>query len=300
MTEMTLQEVGEPKEEVTATPAAPVQTMHILVCYETESLGKITLPLDRHLQLMYRRLSPQVRRHYFGYQTLKEPKPYTGDSPYLKEQYEKEKESYEKQLKDYNGTRATMIRFLQQEQLLLILYVSNSMMEHLWKDMDQDPELKRLLTNPNHRIAPVLITPTAGMALNCEPLCAFEGTAFETACQHITETIEAVARAYFGETLESPAETPFALLTSPSTVHVSVPSKADRTDQMLAGLQAILEQTHTRVVESQQQALASRSSLQESEDALRREVEGMKQQITTLQTWQNASLAAKLRRLFSH
>jgi hypothetical protein len=297
MTEMTLQEVGE---EVTAvTPAAPIQKMHILICYVASDVKHLG-DLDRHLQLMYRRLGPLVKRHYFCYEQVPEaPKPYTGDYPSLKEKYQQEKEAYEKQLEDYNRRCTAMLQFLQQDRLLIILYVSNALMEHLWKDME-DSNLNRLLTTSSHRIAPVLITPTAGFASNCEPLCAYEGVAHDVACQHITETIETVARDYFGEDLVAEASNPFALLTSPSTVHVSVPSKTDRTERLLAGLQAVLEQTHTRVVESQQLAIAERSSLQESEDALRREVEGMKQQITTLQTWQNASLAAKLRRLFSH
>lgn len=301
MTEMTLPKVEEPKEEVTVNPTAlaevttPIKKMHILICYD-DSNGKITHPLDRHLQLMYRRLGSQVSRHYFSYRTIEEPKPYTGDNQYFKDQYQKEKAEYEKQLKDYNSARAHMIRFLQQEQLLLILYVSNSLMEHLWKDMAQ---LSSLLTNPNHRIAPVLITPTAGFAGNCEPLCAYDGVAFEVACQQVTTNLETIARDYFGSDLESPAVTPFTLLTSPTTVHVSMPSASDRTAQMLAELlgsiQSVVEQTNTRVVEEQRLAIAERST---NEERLGKQLDGMEQRLAALQAEQNASLLTKFRRLF--
>jgi hypothetical protein len=298
MTDMTLPKVEDKKEEVTAVSTPPIKKMHILIIY-AESDRKHFQGLDQHLQLMYGRLGNQTR-HYFAYRAIEEPKPYTGDSQYFKEQYEKEKAAYEEDLKNYTGHHNTMIRYLKQEQLLLILYVSNSLMEYL--KTDQTPELRTLLNNPNHRIAPVLITPTAGFARNCEPLCAFSGVAFETACQHIATTIEAIARDYFGETLVLPDTTPFALLASPSAIHVSLPSEQDRIAQMFAGLQAVFEQTHARIIESQQQlVIAERSQREargESEAELRRQMEEMKQQITTLQTWQNESLATKLRRLF--
>src|SRR5579864_3013927 len=74
MTEMTLPQVEEPKEEVTATPPIPVQKMYILICYVTSDVKHLG-NLDRHLQLMYRRLGSQVRRHYFGYDQIpEEPK----------------------------------------------------------------------------------------------------------------------------------------------------------------------------------------------------------------------------------
>jgi hypothetical protein len=297
MTDMALPKVEDKKEEVIAVPTPPAKKMPILILF-ADSDRKHFHGLDQHLQPMYSRLGNQDR-HYFGYRRIGEPESYTGDSQYFKEKYEKEKEEYEKDLKTYTGHHNVVIQYLKQEQLLLILYVSNSLMEHL----SQDPQLKSLLNNPDHRIAPVLITPTAGMASNCEPLCAFSGVAFETACQHIATTIEAIARDYFGETLVLPDTTPFALLTSPSAIHVSLPSEQDRMAQMFAGLQAMFEQAHTRMVESQQQLLlaerSQRETLQESETELRRELGEMKQQITTLQTWQNASMGAKLRRLFT-
>ena len=196
-----------------------------------------------------------------------------------------------------------MIRYLKQDQLLLILYVSNTLMEHLLKDQAQDPQLKSLLNNPDHRIAPVLITPTAGMALNCEPLCAFSGVAFETACQHIATTIESIARDYFGPDLASPDTTPFALLTSPSAIHVSIPSEHDRMAQMFVGLQTMFEQAYTRMVESQQQLLLTervqREATQKSEDDLRKQLGEMEQRLATLQAEQNTSLLTKFRRLFT-
>ncbi len=310
MTDTTLPNVEEPKEEVMVTPLAiaeaspPVKKMHVLICYD-DSTGKITLPLDRHLQLLYRRLGSQVERHYFRYRTIEEPKPYTGDNQYFKDQYAKEKAAYEEQIKDYNGARAHMIRFLQQDRLLLILYVSNAMMEHLWKDMDQDAELSSLFANPNHRIAPVLISPTAGFASNCEPLSAFEGTAFETACQQIATNLEAIARDYFGEALKTPDVTPFTLLTSPTVINVSVPSKSDqaslRLGECLGSMQAMFEQTTTRIVASQQlvQALrAQHESLQESEADLRMQLLEMKQELTAMQARQDAGLLARIGRWF--
>ena len=168
-------------------------------------------------------------------------------------------------------------------------------MEYLQKD--QTPELRTLLNNPNHRIAPVLITPTAGMASNCEPLCAFSGVAFETACQHIATTIEAIARDYQPD-LVLPDTTPFALLTSPSAIHVSLPSEHDRMAQMFAGLQAMFEQTNTHIVESQQLVIAERSqreAIQEGEADLRRQVEDLKQQLAAIQ---NAGFFTKIGRLF--
>ncbi len=301
MTETTFSEASELKEEVTTaiTEATPAKKMPILILFAGSDREHFR-GLDRHLQPMYGRLGNQDR-HYFSYQTIEEPKSYTGDSQYFKEQYEKEKAAYEEDLKNYISHHNTMIRYLKQEQLLLILYVSNTLMEHLLKDQAQDPQLKSLLNNPNHRIAPVLITPTAGMALNCEPLCAFSGVAFETACQHIATTIESIARDYFGETLVLPDTTPFALLTSPSAIHVSIPSEQDRMAQMFAGLQAMFEQTTTRIVEAQQLVQASRAqreSLQESEADLRMQLLEMKQELTAMQARQDAGLLARIGRWF--
>jgi hypothetical protein len=291
MTDMALSKVEDKKEEV---PTSPAKKMPILILF-ADSDRKHFHGLDQHLQLMYGRLGNQDR-HYFGYRTIKEPESYTGDNQYFKEKYEKEREEYEKDLKTYTGHHNTMIRYLKQEQLLLILYVSNSLMEHL----SQDPELKSLLNNPNHRIAPVLITPTAGFASNSEPLCAFSGVAFDTACQHIATTIEAIARDYFGPDLILPDTTPFALLTSPSAIHVSLPSEHDRMAQMFAGLQAMFEQAHTRMVESQQQLMLTervqREASQESEAELRKRVEEMGQRLATLQAEQNIGLLTKFGR----
>src|SRR5204862_4743862 len=101
MTEIAIE---EPKE-VTIDPAATaevtpqVKKMHILICYDAGDVKHLG-DLDRHLQLMYRRLGSQVKRHYFYYgQVPEEPKPYTGDYQSLKEHYQKEKEGYEEQLK---------------------------------------------------------------------------------------------------------------------------------------------------------------------------------------------------------
>jgi len=283
------------EEQQTKVPevTTPIKKMHILIIY-AESDRKHFQGLDQHLQPMYGRLGNQAR-HYFVYRTIEEPKPYTGDSQYFKERYEKEKAAYGEDLKNYTGHHNTMVRYLKQEQLLLILYVSNSLMEYLQKD--QTPELRTLLNNPNHRIAPVLITPTAGMASNCEPLCAFSGVAFETACQHIATTIEAIARDYQPD-LVLPDTTPFALLTSPSAIHVSLPSEHDRMAQMFAGLQAMFEQTNTHIVESQQLVIAERSqreTIQEGEADLRRQVEDLKQQLAAIQ---NAGFFTKIGRLF--
>jgi hypothetical protein len=294
MTETTL-----PKEEETKSPSVvatpPVQKMHILICYHEDDVKHIG-DLDRHMQLMYRRLGNR-NRHYFCYQTISEPKqPDEGDSQYFKDLYKRQKAAYE----DYKTRRASFFRYLRQEKLLLLLYVSNAFMERLWKDMDENPELKDLLTNPNHRVIPVLISPTAGLAAeNCQPLCSYEGTAFEVACQHLAANIESIAREYFGDDIESSAVTPFTVLASPRTVQAMPLSETDRTQmfltEALGSFQAMFEQSNTRVVEAQQLAISERVIREESEADLRRQVGEMKEM---LQTWQNATMAAKLRRLF--
>src|SRR5579859_335420 len=207
MTEAIVVQAEEPKNEnpsaiAEGTPSASMK--HILIIYDDKT-GRIPDPLEQNLQLMYRYLGNQVRRHYYRYRTLTEPKPCAGDNQFLKEQYQKEKEEYEEEVKKYKNARASMRWFLQQDQLFLVLIVTNSVMEYLLEDMQQDPQLSSLLTHPNHRIVHVLVRPTAGVS-HCEPLCAYEGTALEVACQHIATTIESIAREYFFGDLMLPRE----------------------------------------------------------------------------------------------
>jgi hypothetical protein len=195
--------------------------------------------------------------------------------------------------------------YLQQDQLFLILIVTNSVMEYLLEDMQQDPQLSSLLAHPNHRIVHVLIRPTAGFPHYCEPLCASEGAALEVACQHIATTIETLAREYFFGDLTLPQENPLTLLTSPTSIHISVPSKSDHTAQMLSGLlgpmQTMFEQTNARTVEAQQLALTGQSQREaslQSEAELRQRVAEMEQHLMAVQTQQHISSLTRIRRWF--
>src|SRR4051812_26019267 len=78
-------------------------TKYLVIWYHEEDLD-LLVKLDRHLQLLYRRLGPQIQPHYFGYPKVmpKPPKAYTGDEKYWAKKYEEAKAEYEEQLGAYH------------------------------------------------------------------------------------------------------------------------------------------------------------------------------------------------------
>ena len=276
-----------------------IKKNHIQVWYHYAD-HDLVHALDQYLQPLFRRLGPQVARNFFGYrkETPKAPDAYTGTNDYLMKSYEKEKAAYDEEEQKYMRRQTYAVSALK-HTVLLIVCVSNAFIEKFWDDLEHNAELSMLMANPDFQIMPVVLRPTETGTYQSRPLCTYEGHHLETACKEIAAVAETIVRQHYGETLEQ-KKTPVDLLfQSSTTIQTVIPSQANTVDVLmerclstLTPIQALLEQTSVRVVEAQQIALTSQST---GEAELRKQLGEMEQRLTALQ---NASMKAKLRRLF--
>ena|SRR5436305_11102897 len=144
MEEVTIKEASQDETQETAV-TTQVPAKYIVIWHDNEEY-EFLVKLDRHLQLLYRRLGLHLVPYYFGYRKSmpEPPRVYTGTDAYVKKQYEEAKTKYEGEIAAYQKDYRNAVYALK-KAVLFIPCTSISFLEKFWKDMNRDPMLRDIL-----------------------------------------------------------------------------------------------------------------------------------------------------------
>ena len=245
--------------------------------------------LNPYLHRMESRLGNQIDCNVFGYH--ESAKPLVPGSFYTQEAASEQSQREQK----YQNRHTWALEALKRTTLLVV-FASNDFIAAFEADLKQYPGLAEMMEHPPFQIVPFLVRPTeTGQPFPCPSLCSVEGVRRDEVFVEITGIIEQLVRS---SVHLSPQKTAVDLIfQSEATVQPSLSSLktfTDRATEMFAPVKVLLEQASAQMVESQQLALAERSTRLAIEQEAQTERQNLASQLEELRKQREATPTKKV------